>query len=190
MKISLSAQPPPAKRAHARRRFWTHKKKSSDGGKQDEEIITIPCHAAILCSRSPYFDACLGAGYLEGQIKVVEISLEDNGAVDDLKLLVKQSYGASYIIDEETGQQLEKETRLRLLLLANAFELHGCLMQCMESLGEGIGFEEALDLLDELPEELGAHEEMTKLKVNVIEYWQRGRSGWRRRSRERWRVNS
>ena len=74
VKISLPAQPPPAKRA--RRRFWTRKKKNDGERSQekiDEEIITIPCHANILCSRSPYFDACLTGNFVEGQTKAVEI---------------------------------------------------------------------------------------------------------------------
>lgn len=65
IKISLPAQPPPAKRAQSGRR-----KKKNDGEERsqeenDEEVITIPCHANILCSRSPYFDACLIGNYVK-----------------------------------------------------------------------------------------------------------------------------
>jgi hypothetical protein len=110
----------------------------------------------------------LSGDYVEGQTKAVEISLEDKETVDDLKLLLKQCYGASYLVDEETGQRLDNTTCLRLVHLANAFEFHDCLKECLESLGNGLGFEEAFTILDELPDELEVHEGMKKLKLKVI----------------------
>lgn len=89
--------------------------------------------------------------------------------MEDFKLLLKQSYGASYLVDEETGQRFDTVTCLRLLHLANAFEFHDCLKECLVSLGEGLVFEEAFSILDELAEELESHEGMKKLKLKVFE---------------------
>lgn len=51
----------------------------------------------------------------------MEISLQDLEAVDDLRLLIKLSCGASYVQDGDV--RLSRSTRLRLAFLANAFEL-------------------------------------------------------------------
>ena len=53
----------------------------------------IPCHSAVLASRSRYFNAAFKGAYIENQERRVEIVLADSQAVDDMKLLVKLSCG-------------------------------------------------------------------------------------------------
>jgi len=64
---------------------------STDNGTGRTEDIL--CHAVILSSRSPYFDSALSRGWSEGEKKVGEIALADEAAVEDLKLLLRLSYG-------------------------------------------------------------------------------------------------
>jgi hypothetical protein len=92
--------------------------------------------------------------------------LEDDQAVADLKLLLKLNYTSSFIRDE--GVLLPRATRLRLLVLANAFEIDDYVRECLESLGEGLALEEAINCLAEIPEEVRGHEAMEKLRLQVI----------------------
>lgn len=75
----------------------------------------ISCHAVFLCARSPYFESCLGGEWNEAQTKTVEISLENNQAVHDMKLLLELCYGGSYIYDGE--ELLDASTRIRPVFL-------------------------------------------------------------------------
>lgn len=54
--------------------------------------IDIPCHTVVLCSNSAYFRSALEGQYTEAQNKVVELTLVDQQAVNDLRLLLKLNY--------------------------------------------------------------------------------------------------
>lgn len=90
----------------------------SEGGAG--RIVDIPYHSVVLTARSAYFNSSLGGEWVENQKKIVEIALEDQQAVDDLRLLLKLNYSSSCINDN--GCAIDKPTRLRLIFLANAFE--------------------------------------------------------------------
>lgn len=70
----------------------------------------ILCHAIILSACSPYFDTSLSGEWNEAQTKTVEVVLENDQAVEDMKLLIKLSYSGNYARD---GENLFWAMRLR-----------------------------------------------------------------------------
>jgi hypothetical protein len=93
----------------------------------------IICHAVVLCARSSYFEAALSGEWNEAQTKTVEVELENEQAVQDMKLLIKLCYSGSYT--KEDGEELlDRSTRMRLAFLGNAFEMEDCVAECLASL--------------------------------------------------------
>ena len=129
--------------------------------------IDIPCHANILAARSSYFAAALQGGFLESQKKVVELQVADEQAVVDLKLLLKLSYSGSYIYYEDV--LLDLQTRIRLVILADALEFRECVDAIFSSFVVLSTSEEALARLEEMTEELQDHQGMAALVNKVIE---------------------
>jgi hypothetical protein len=130
--------------------------------------IDIPCHAVVLCSNSAYFRSALEGQYTEAQNKVVELTLVDQQAVNDLRLLLKLNYTGKYTKDEEVS--LDRNTRMRLAFLGNALEFVDCVEQCLMSLGEGLNGRIALTVLNDIPEELKDHTIVKNvLKEKVID---------------------
>jgi len=133
---------------------------------QQNDTTDILCHAVVLCARSPYFASSLSGEWNEAQTKAVEVVLEDDQAVQDMKLLIKQCYSGSYIQDEE--ELLDLRTRMRLAFLGNAFEMQECVWECLESLKEGLTLTDAVTVLQEVPEELRGHEAMACVTEKVV----------------------
>jgi len=97
---------------------------STDPG--DDAIImeSMQLHGAVLASRSPYYLRALTSGFRESTDKTIVRNLEDEKALPDMKLLLKLTYTASYTqVDEHP---LDKPQLLRLLLLADGFEMTDC----------------------------------------------------------------
>jgi hypothetical protein len=95
--------------------------------------------------------------------------LVDDEAVADFRLLLKLSYGSSYI--EDDGAPMPKATRLRLLVLANTFAFEECIVEVLHSLGEDLNdlpLAEVITYLDEIPEEVRGHEALGAVKVKVV----------------------
>ena len=94
--------------------------------------------------------------------------LVDDQAVGDLdlKLLLKLIYSSSF--SHEEGMLLPKATRLRLLVLASAFEIDDCVNDCLESLGKRLMLEEAITLCEDVPEEVRGHEAMKELLLQAV----------------------
>ena len=136
-------------------------------GRRYAHITDIICHANVLCVRSPYFRACLGGEWNEAQTKTVEINLENDQAVQDLKLLLKLCYSDSYIKDED--ELLDRSTRIRLAFLGNAFEMQECVGECLGSLADDLTPTDALTFLDDVPEELHGHDAMKSVTAKVVE---------------------
>lgn len=94
---------------------------------------------------------------MESQQKVVEITLADEQAIEDFRLLIKLSCGLSY--DQEGDVRMPQAIRLRLAYLGNAFKFVDCVQECLQSLSEDdLTLEDSFSLLDEMPEELWEHE--------------------------------
>jgi hypothetical protein len=128
----------------------------------------ILCHAVVLCARSSYFEAALSGEWNEAQTKTVEVELENEQAVQDMKLLIKLCYSGSYT--KEDGEELlDRSTRMRLAFLGNAFEMEDCVAECLASLVEDLTPTNALTILDDVPEELRGHETMKGVTAKVIE---------------------
>lgn len=160
-------QEPPPKRSRGKGKGRQQPKQEPAAAAVDNRI-SIPVHTLLLCSRSPYFASALTGGtYQEAQTKTVEITLADKEAVEDLKLLIKLSYGASYMRDGDA--LVPRATRPRLLHLANASEFRDALTEILPSLGEDLSsLEEAITCLEEIPQALSAHEAMANLKLRVV----------------------
>ena len=128
----------------------------------------ILCHAVVLCARSPYFESSLSGEWNEAQTKTVEIVLENDQAVQDMKLLIKLCYSGSYT--KEGGEGLiDRSTRMRLAFLGNAFEMEDCVSECLASLADDLAPSNVLTILDDVPEELRGHETMKGVTAKVIE---------------------
>ena len=93
--------------------------------------------------------------------------LADAQAVEDFRLLIKLSCGASYV--QEGDVRLSVAIRLRLAFWANAFEFVDCVQECLQSLSEEqLAVGDALSLLEEMPEELWEHEAAMALREKLI----------------------
>jgi hypothetical protein len=109
----------------------------------------------------------LGGEWNEAQTKTVEVVLENDQAVEDMKLLIKLCYSGSYTNDGE--ELIDRTTRMRLAFLGNAFEMKYCVWECLRSLLDDIDPTNALTTLDEVPEELLGHAAMARVIVRVVE---------------------
>ena len=97
------------------------------------EPIDIPCHAVVLCARSPFFSSALGGGCAEARSSIVEIVLDNEQMVEALRLLLKLNYTRSYTEDE--SGPLDDCMRLRLAVVADRYGFGECLDECIVSLG-------------------------------------------------------
>lgn len=137
--VRVTIEQPPAKRARADENESAggngagHQEQEEDQQKRQQRTVDIPCQSAILNARSAYFDAALSGAFAENE-KKVEIVLADALAVEDFRLLIKLSCGASYV--QEGDVRLPVAIRLRLAFLANAFEFVDCVQECLQSLSE------------------------------------------------------
>jgi hypothetical protein len=97
----------------------------------------------------------------------VEVVLENDQAVEDMKLLIKLCYSCSYIRNGE--ELLDRRTRMRLAFLGDAFEMQECVWECIASLADDLTHADALTTLDDVPEELLGHEAMMCVVRKVVE---------------------
>lgn len=74
--------------------------------------------------------------------KTVEVVLENDQAVQDMKLLIKLCYSGSYI--REGGELLDRSIRMRLAFLGDALEMQGCVWECLALLTDGLTHADAL----------------------------------------------
>ena len=70
----------------------------------------------------------------------------------DFHLLIKLSYAPSYITDGD--EPLDRATLIRLASLANAYEFHDAVKECLTAAGDGLSFQEAITCINDLPENL------------------------------------
>ncbi len=70
----------------------------------------------------------------------------------DFQRLIKLSYAPTYA--EEDGRALTKEELLRLLVLANGYEMLWCLEECAQALMPFDGYDEALAFFRAVPDSL------------------------------------
>lgn len=125
-----------------------------------------PTHSAVLCSRSEYFNACLSGAWAEAAERRVEVTVEDEQAVEDLRLLVKLSYTYSYASLDR--RLLPLDQRLRLALLVDRFAFEGAVAQVVESLPEKLDLEGTVALLQNLPPQLEQHPAMAESMAKII----------------------
>lgn len=122
----------------------------------DAEPTDIKAHSMVLRTTSPYFEACLRGEWTEATERRVELEVENEDGLEELKLLIKLSYTNSYTHDE-LGELLPISTRLGLAMWADALEFVGALDQLVASLPEGLDVEGAHKCMKRLPATVGAH---------------------------------
>jgi hypothetical protein len=95
----------------------------------------------------------------------VELAVEDEQAVEDLKLLIKLSYSTSFTHDG--GQLLPFDTRLRLAARADSLEFVEAVDQVVPSLALGLDFEKATTCLAAVPAALEEHPGMEAVRKQM-----------------------
>jgi len=108
----------------------------------------------------------MGGEWAESGEGRVEVTVPNEQAVEDLRLLIKLCYSDSFAYDE--GQLLLFDARVRLGLLADGFEFVNALQQQLESLPLELDFEAAQTCLDDLPPALEAHSAMAAIRRQVV----------------------
>jgi hypothetical protein len=138
--------------AAAAKRQRTEGPASAGASTAADQYTDIPTHSLVLCARSAYFEKSLSGDWAEAAERRIELTVENEQELEDLKLLIKLSYSASYTHDG--GQRLPHETRLRLVVRADALEFVEAVDQIIESLKllpQEMGLEGAITCLTELP---------------------------------------
>ena len=102
----------------------------------------------------------------------MELAVEDEQAVEDLKLLIKLSYSTSFTHDD--GQLLPLDTRLRLAARADSLEFVEAVDQVVASLPLGLDFEGATTCLAAVPAALEEHAGMEAVRKQVAALLARG----------------
>ena len=129
--------------------------------------VTIPCHSVILSARSQYIAAAFKGPFIESQKRTIELQMGNEQEVLDLQLLLKLSYGGSYTRDRD--HLLNLEIRMRLAILANAYEFRECVDEVFVSFVKRSIPGKALSCLLNMPEELRNHPGMAGFATSVIE---------------------
>lgn len=120
---------------------------------------SMKLHEAVLASRSPYFLRALTSGFHESTDKTLQ--LKDAEAVKDIKLLLKLAYTASYA--EDKGRPLDKPQLLRLLRLADAYEMPDCVVECAVALCPVADYDEAVQICQAIPDSVLSHKGLARL---------------------------
>lgn len=115
---------------------------------------SMKLHGAVLASRSPYFLRAL-TSFRESTDKTIVLRLKDEEAVQDMKLLLKLTYTASYVKDN--GRPLDKLQLLRLLRLADANEMTDCVVECAVALCPVADYDEAVQICQAIPDSVLSH---------------------------------
>jgi hypothetical protein len=129
--------------------------------------VTIPCHSVILSARSQYFAAAFKGPFIESQKRTIELQMGNEQEVLDLQLLLKLSYSGSYTRDGD--HLLNMEIRMRLAILANAYEFRECVDEVFLSFVKRSTPGKALSCLLNMPEELRNRPGMAGFATSVIE---------------------
>jgi hypothetical protein len=134
IRIRVGEQQQPA----AKRRRTTEEDEEEGDAYRD-----IQAHSLVLRTRSPYFDKSLDGEWAEAAARRVELTVPDQQAAEDLKLLIELSYLDSYVLDD--GEQLlPLDTRVRLAVRADSLEFVEAVDQIVESLPLELDFEGAI----------------------------------------------
>lgn len=122
---------------------------------------TMKLHGAVLAPRSPYFLRALTSGFRESTDKTIVLRLEDEDAVEDMKLLLRLTYTSSYT--QIGGGPFDKPQLLRLLRLADGFEMTDCMAECAVALRPMADYDEALHIFQTIPDSVLGHDGLASL---------------------------
>ena len=120
------------------------------------QATDIKAHALVLRTLSPYFDRALSGEWAEATERRVELTVDNEQELEDLRLLIELSYSDSYT-HNEFGELLPIETRLRLAVRADGLEFVGAVDQIVASLAERLDVEGAFKCIHELPSTIKQH---------------------------------
>ena len=128
----------------------------------------IKAHSVVLSASSAYFDRALSGEWTEAAKRRVELTVDDEEELEDLKLLIKLSYTDSF--NRVKGELLPFQTRVRLAVRAGALEFVEAVDRIVASLPRGLDMEGALLCMENegrLPPTLEAHAGMSALQEEV-----------------------
>jgi hypothetical protein len=148
-------EPPSAKRPR------TSTSEDADGGYTD-----IKAHSLVLRTRSLYFDKGLSGDWAEAAEQRVELTVENEQAVEEVKLLIKLSYSDSYTRDD--GRLLPVDVRMRLGVRADSLEFVEAVDEVVKSLPLELDFAGAVTCLEQLPMALETHRDMAAVRSQVV----------------------
>ena len=127
----------------------------------------IKAHSLVLRTLSPYVDGALSGEWAEAAERLIELTVDSEQELDDLRLLIKRCYTDSYAFDD--GKLLPFDTRVRLAVRADALEFVGAVNQLVESLSLGLDFEQAVACLETLPPAVEQHAGISAVRNRAVQ---------------------
>ena len=94
---------------------------------------------------------------------------------EDFRLLIKQSYAPSYA--KNGDKPLDKATLIRVAGIANAYEFHDAVNECLTAAADGLSFEEAFTCMNDVPENLKGTDAIDVLMDKIALVWINGMNG-------------
>ena len=159
-------------RTPAKRQRRTREEDDETVAADDGNYTDIKVHAGIVSARSAYFDRALSGEWAEAAERRVELTLEDEQELEDLKLLIKLAYTDSYTRDG--GKLLSFDTRLWLIARANALEFVEAMDELVGSLLEGLTFLRAMTCLEGLPPAVEQHARFPEVRSKALKLLVKG----------------
>ncbi len=135
---------------------------------QPQGVHTIFARSTILAEKSPYFDRAFRGGWKEGSERQVVLHFDEEADFQDFARLVRLCHGPSFTRETSVGGEgtrgnLRREELLRLLLVADSFEVVQCVEDCVANLCVRMNYSLATKVFQRVPESLKNHAHIRKL---------------------------
>jgi hypothetical protein len=98
---------------------------------------TLKVHGTVLMQRSAYFERALKGAFQEGRDKTITLIFDDEEALEDLQILIRLAYQPTYS-QGLRAQNVDKYQTLRMLVLANGYEMMTCVKARADKFGNRV----------------------------------------------------
>jgi len=141
----------------------------------DSNVRVLYARSVILAEKSQYFDrAFRRGGFREMGERQLELSFDDEEGFDDFARLIRLCHGPSFTSEAATSsgsggggegrrRELRREELLRLVLVADAFEVVQCVEEGVTALCARMSYTLAVKTFQRVPEGLRNHGAIHKL---------------------------